>query len=80
MDPDLLGRIVLDGRQLGACYFPALPAPGQPLRIGDDHYRITAVTWVVPTLTAGRGIAEVEIDVSIDTGIDAGIDAVPARA
>jgi hypothetical protein len=64
MDPDLLGKIMLDGRQLGACYFPALPAPGQLLRAGDDHYRITAVSWVVPSLVAGRGIAEIEIDVA----------------
>lgn len=64
MDPDLLGKIMLDGRQLGACYFPALPATGQLLRTGDDHYRITAVSWVVPSLDAGRGIAEIEIDVA----------------
>ena len=64
MDPDLLGTIMLDGRRLGACYFPGQPAAGQLLRTDEQQYRITAVRWVVPSLDAGRGIAEIEIDVA----------------
>ena len=67
MNPDLLGTIVLDGRQLGAVYFPAMPAAGQFLEAGGDRYRVTAVTWVVPALGAARGLAEIRVEVSATT-------------
>jgi len=67
MSPDLLGTIVLDGRQLGALYFPVMPAAGQPLETGGDRYRITAVTWVAPPLSAGRVLAEIRVEVTAAT-------------
>jgi hypothetical protein len=67
MSPDLLGTIVLDGRPLGALYFPAMPAVGQLLEAGGDRYRITAVTWVAPALGAARGLAEIRVEVSAAT-------------
>ena len=67
MSPDLLGTIVLDGRQLGALYFPAVPEAGQLLETGGDRYRIVAVTWVAPALSAGRGLAEIRIEVAAAT-------------
>jgi hypothetical protein len=63
MDSDLLGTIVLDGRRLGACYFPALPEAGHLLEAGDARYLITAVVWVAPALDVGRGLAEVRVEV-----------------
>jgi hypothetical protein len=67
MNPDLLGTIVLDGRPLGAVYFAAMPEAGQFLESGGDRYRITAVTWVVPTLGAARELAEIRVEVSAAT-------------
>lgn len=64
MDSDLLGHIVHQGRLLGACYFPAVPAAGQLLRTGDTAYRIASVTWVTPPLDAGRGLAAIDIEVA----------------
>jgi hypothetical protein len=64
MNSDLLGHVNLEGRRLGSCYFPAVPDAGQYLRAGDTAYRITAVGWVVPPFDAGRGLAEINIDVA----------------
>jgi hypothetical protein len=67
MSPDLLGTIVLDGRPLGALYFPAVPEAGQFLEAGGERYRITAVTWVTAALGTTRGLAEVRIEVAAAT-------------
>ena len=64
MSPDLLGTIVLDGRPLGALYFPAMPEAGQPIEVDGDRYRITAVTWVTPALGAARGLAAIRVEVA----------------
>jgi hypothetical protein len=63
MSPDLLGTIVLDGRPLGALYFPAMPEVGQFLEAGADRYAITAVTWVTPGLGIDRGLAAIRVEV-----------------
>ncbi len=68
MSSDLFGNILLDGRRIGGCYFPAPPAAGQPLRVEEARYRITSVGWVVPPLRRGRGLAEVDIEVSPEAG------------
>ena len=64
MSPDLLATLVLDGRPLGALYFPAMPEAGQLLEAGVDRYRITAVTWVAPALGAARGLAAIRVEVA----------------
>jgi hypothetical protein len=64
MSSDLLGTIVLDGQRLGACYFPAMPAADQLLQANGVTYRIVSVVWVTPSFEAGRGLAEIVIDVA----------------